>query len=272
MEYEVSWRGPFIVQKTWIQRVRFAIWDLPLPFLLRRGFHWAVPWIGRIVTECYLVFAQHCCLALAGWSVCTVVFLYILLKMTCLLLPASNKKESEENEILLSHFPYTGMRRGLIKREKNPLWFSFMVFPCCYLCLESAFDVLEHWKISKGWWGFPSPDLLLCTSWPLNHRRNQQRKRDIKGQGSLNRKRRTCTGDLPLQYKCQITKDHTESQLDMKRGTASSGEVSGRLSWRSVIFFSVWFLLLVTCPFLCWNTEEYHFAATHFAPWELHNL
>lgn len=58
------------------------------------------------------------------------MFLYSFVKMTCLLLQASNK-ESEENEILLSRFPYMGMHRGLIKGGKKPMIFihgTFLLF------------------------------------------------------------------------------------------------------------------------------------------------
>lgn len=169
-------------------------------------------------------------------------------------------------------FPTWGCTGVLLKVEKNPYGLHSWYFPAV-LCLESTFGVLEHWKIPKGWWGFPPPNWLFFTFQLLNHRRNHQRKTHTKGQGSLNRNWRMFTGDLPLQYKCQATEDHTESQLDIKRGTTSFGEVSGRLSWRSVtVFFSVWFQLLVTCPFLCGSTEGYHYPSTYFAPWEHQNL
>lgn len=106
-------------------------------------------------------------------------------------------------------FPTWGCIGVLLKGEKT-LWFSFMVLSC-------TFDVLEHWKIPKGWWGFPPLDWLLCTSQLLNHRRNHQRKRDTKGQGSLNRKRIMCTGDLPLHYKAKLPKTTPKASWIWKR-------------------------------------------------------
>lgn len=42
-----------------------------------------------------------------------------LLTMVYLLLPGRNEVEREENGILPGHFPYIGMYRGAIKREKT---------------------------------------------------------------------------------------------------------------------------------------------------------
>lgn len=46
-----------------------------IPVVKRVPLSSGLPWIGGTVIECCLVFAQHCCLALTGWSVCTGVFL-----------------------------------------------------------------------------------------------------------------------------------------------------------------------------------------------------
>lgn len=82
---------------------------------------------------------------------------YSFVNMTCLLLPASNK-ESEENEILLSHFPHMGMHRGLIKTGKKTCDFYSWYFPAVLCSLRV---VLTCWNMedSKGLVRFPSPRL-----------------------------------------------------------------------------------------------------------------
>lgn len=129
-------------------------------------------------------------------------------------------------------FPTWGCIGVLLKEEKSPMIFihgTFLLFSVPWHA-----GTLED---SKGLWGFPPPDWLLCTSQLLNHRRNHQRKRDTKGHGSLNRKRRMCTGDLLLQYKCQTcAKDHTSCGKPVGYEEQPLGEVSGRHSWRSVFF------------------------------------
>lgn len=150
MEYEVSWMGLFSVSKTWIQRMRFAICDQLLPFPLRRGFHWAVPWIGRTVTgSAALSLHSTATWVWQGDLFALWCFFVVLLKMTRLFLPANNKKESEENEILLGHFPYMEMLRGLIKREKTYDLHSWY-FPAVLFALRALFTCWNTGRFQRA--------------------------------------------------------------------------------------------------------------------------
>ena len=60
----------FTSWKTCIWRGRFATLDLQILFPL--GKRWPLSRLVVSDMECCFVIAQHCCLDLAGWSVCTV--------------------------------------------------------------------------------------------------------------------------------------------------------------------------------------------------------
>lgn len=252
--------------------VRFAIWDLLLWFLLRRGFHWAIPWVGRTITgSATLSLHSRAAWVWQGGLFALLCFFIVLSKWLVCYFQLITRKVRRMRFFSVI-FPTWGCKGVLTKRGKKKYDFHSWYFQA--LCALRA--LLTCWNIGK--FQMAGEVSLLQTGYSA-HLSYWIMEGTIKGKGIKKdrgpwTRREEClqviyfcntSGKLPKTTPKASWILKVEQPLLMKFQVGFHEDL-----W--LFSFSAWFLLLVTCPFLGRNNGGYHFPSAHCASWELHNV